>query len=104
MDARVLILGTLPSSESLKQCKYYAKNANSFWWIMGQLLGSLPEDYEQRLGVLKKNGIALWDVCRSAERSGSLDSRIVASTIVPNDFKAFLAHQPGAKSGLTERN
>jgi double-stranded uracil-DNA glycosylase len=90
-DARVLILGTLPSTESLKRRQYYARKTNAFWWIMGELVGALPEmEYEERLSVLRKNGIALWDICHSAERSGSLDSKILSSTIVPNDLNWFL--------------
>ena len=92
-DARTLILGTLPGAESLECDEYYAKKTNSFWWIMGELVGALPGmEYKERLSILKKNGIALWDVCHSAERSGSLDSKIVASTIEPNDFSSFIAH------------
>ena len=92
-DARVLILGTLPSTESLKRSQYYANKANGFWWLMGELVGASPEmEYKERLSVLKKNGIALWDVCHSAERSGSLDSKILSSTIEPNDLSSFLAH------------
>lgn len=72
--ARVLILGTLPGVKSLEQCEYYAHPRNCFWWIMGELTGAstlLP--YAARLDRLRQAGIALWDVCRSAERAGSSD-------------------------------
>jgi TDG/mug DNA glycosylase family protein len=92
-DACVLILGTLPGAESLERCEYYARKTNSFWSIMGELVGALPDmEYKERLDVLNRNGIALWDVCHSAERSGSLDSRIIVSTIEPNDLSSFLAN------------
>ncbi len=92
-DARALILGTLPGAESLKRNEYYAKKTNSFWLIMGELVGALPGmEYKERLSILKKDGIALWDVCHSAERSGSLDSKIIASTIEPNDLSSFIAY------------
>lgn len=87
-DARVLILGTLPGAESLKQQRYYAKQQNSFWPIMGMLYGASPDiAYDERLEILKNNRIALWDVCASASRAGSLDSNIQAP--IPNDFPAF---------------
>ena len=89
--AQVLILGTLPSAESLRLNEYYAKKANSFWRIMGDLVGAIPEmAYQNRLRILKENGIALWDVCLSAERAGSVDANILQSSVVPNDFESFL--------------
>ena len=92
-DARVLILGTLPSIESLKQQQYYAKKQNSFWKIMEELVGAAPDlPYETRLNRLLEHGIALWDVCAAAERKGSLDADIKAPK--PNDFSSlFQAHR-----------
>lgn len=34
------------------------------------------QPYEQRLALMKINGVGLWDVITSAEREGSLDSAI----------------------------
>ncbi|HEU5046777.1 MAG TPA: DNA-deoxyinosine glycosylase [Rickettsiales bacterium] len=91
-DARVLILGTLPGAESLRQGEYYALRHNSFWWIMGELVGAFPElPYTERLAQLKRHGIALWDVCHSALRPGSLDSNIAPDSIIANDFAGFFA-------------
>ena len=60
------------------------------------ILGISPDlPYSERLRCLIDHGIALWDVCASAERRGSLDSAIRHPTVVPNDFAAFLASQPG---------
>jgi hypoxanthine-DNA glycosylase len=87
-DARVLILGTLPGRESLRQGQYYANKQNSFWKIMEALAGAdsgLP--YADRLRGLIENRIALWDVCAAAAREGSLDANIRA--LAPNDFTAF---------------
>jgi hypoxanthine-DNA glycosylase len=89
-DARVLILGTLPGEESLRRKEYYANRANGFWKIMGELIGATPDmSYADRRALLKKKRIALWDVCASAHRAGSLDSKIQSSTIMPNDFGSF---------------
>jgi len=89
-NAQLLILGSLPGEESLRRQQYYAKAGNSFWKIMGMLVGASPEMiYEKRLRQLTNNGIALWDVCASAERIGSLDSKIQVSTIKENDFVSF---------------
>ena len=89
-DARLLILGSLPGVESLEKGQYYAKKQNSFWRIMGDLWQAGPLlSYAERLKRLKANKIALWDVCASAERRGSLDSNIELTTIVPNDLAGF---------------
>lgn len=92
-DARVLILGTLPGAESLRQGRYYAKPQNSFWRIMDALTDAPPDAaYEERLDRLVDHRIALWDVCEAAERLGSLDSAIKSPK--PNDFAPFFAaHQ-----------
>jgi TDG/mug DNA glycosylase family protein len=90
--ARILILGTLPSVQSLERREYYGNRTNQFWRIMGDLVGAGPDvPYAQRIAILIANHIALWDGCRSATRTGSLDAKIQRSTIVANDFAAFLA-------------
>lgn len=94
-NARVLILGTLPSVKSLERGEYYAHPRNSFWWIMGKLVGASPDlAYENRLLQLRNSGIALWDVCRSAERTGSSDARILMESVQPNDFRSFFDNHP----------
>ena len=92
-DARVLILGTLPGTEFLKQQQYYAKTQNCFWKIMGELTGAHPDiPYRERLDCLLENRIALWDVCAAAEREGSLDAAIKFP--IPNDFPSFFQAHP----------
>jgi hypoxanthine-DNA glycosylase len=94
-EARVLILGTLPSVKSLAAGEYYAYPRNCFWWIMGELTGAtLDLSYVDRLEKLRKSGIALWDVCRAAERAGSSDAEIRMETVEPNDFRAFFGAHP----------
>lgn len=92
VDARVLVLGSLPGRMSLEKQQYYAQPHNAFWKIMGRLFGAVPElPYERRLDVLRAQRVAVWDVLAAGERSGSLDSAIVASSIVVNDFGTFFA-------------
>jgi len=98
-NARVLILGSLPGRVSLEMQQYYAQPHNAFWRIMGRLLSFAPElPYPKRLIALKNAGIALWDVCASAHRPGSLDSAIVGPSVVPNDFAEFLDGHTAIKS------
>lgn len=94
-DARVLVIGTLPGPESLRQQQYYAQSRNSFWRIMGELVGAGPDlPYPRRLEVLVGHRMALWDVCAAAERVGALDAAIRRASVVPNDFMAFFRDHP----------
>ncbi|WP_423909540.1 DNA-deoxyinosine glycosylase [Candidatus Spongiihabitans sp.] len=99
-DARatVLILGTMPSEESLRKKQYYGNPRNAFWKIMGRLLKfERAAIYEERTEILKNNKIALWDVMQSCERQGSLDSAIINSTIIENDFVSFYRSHPNIR-------
>jgi hypoxanthine-DNA glycosylase len=92
-DARILILGSMPGKESLRQQQYYAHPQNAFWKIMGEFTGAQPSLlYAQRLQCLKNARIALWDVLHTCERIGSLDSDIEQEQA--NDFTAFFARHP----------
>ena len=89
-DARVLVLGSLPGAESLRQRRYYAQPRNAFWPIMGALFGAGPErPYQARVLRLLARRVAVWDVCERAYRTGSLDTSIVRDSIVVNDFASF---------------
>lgn len=91
-DAHALILGTMPSKVSLREQQYYAHPQNAFWRIVGEILGfDAASPYESRTRALASAGFALWDVLKSCQREGSLDSDIDSSTLVPNDFAAFFA-------------
>jgi double-stranded uracil-DNA glycosylase len=94
-DARVLILGSLPGRESLRRRQYYAQPQNAFWRIMGALFDAGPErSYAERRAQLIAARVAVWDVCAAAYRAGSLDSAILASSVVANDLGRFLARHP----------
>jgi TDG/mug DNA glycosylase family protein len=92
-DARVLILGTLPGAVSLATGQYYAQPRNAFWGIMGELIGAtVTLRYKERVQRLVERRVALWDVCASARRSGSLDTAIRSASVLPNDIAGFLLY------------
>jgi len=95
-QATVLVLGSLPGRASLDAYQYYAHSRNAFWRIVAELLQVSPDSsYTQRVDALTRSHIAVWDVLRSGVRpASSLDSAIVASTVVPNDFTAFFTAHP----------
>ena len=80
----------MPGAASLRKSQYYGHPRNQFWRLMGAVLGeNLREmDYRKRLAVLKKRGIALWDVLASCRREGSLDSDI--SDERPNEIAKLI--------------
>lgn len=93
--AAVLILGSFPGRMSLGKQQYYGHPRNGFWPIMSRLL-DFDNDlaYQLKLQQLQKNRIGLWDVLARCRRPGSLDSSIVAGSLVINDFKRFFADHP----------
>ena len=94
--ARVLILGSMPSVESLNQGFYYAHPRNAFWHILADVYGEpLPVDIPGKVALLTRHDIALWDVLQSCERQGSLDSAIRQPT--PNDFRSLFLRCSGIR-------
>ena len=93
-DARILILGSMPSRESLARQQYYAHPRNAFWPIMTSLLAIDSQTYEGRAEGVRSRGVAIWDVLGACFRPGSLDADIDDTSLVPNDFQPFFRNQP----------
>ena len=88
-ESTILILGSLPGEESLKQQQYYAHNRNLFWKIMFDILKAAPTtDYNRKCQLLLDNHIALWDMVHRGNRIGSLDSNIKNEEV--NNLNSFL--------------
>lgn len=91
----VLILGTIPGHDSLVKGEYYANSRNAFWNIMGELVSAGPKlPYNDRIEILIRNGVAVWDVLRAGHRQGSSDAKIKNDSFEVNDFNSFLASHP----------
>ena len=97
-DARLVILGSFPGAASLAAQQYYGHPRNALW----ALLSALWDDdlvalaYPARLAALARRRVGLWDVYRSCERAGSLDSAIRAP--LPNDLARLRALAPGLQA------
>ena len=92
-NARILILGSLPGDLSIAKDQYYAHPKNRFWKILFTLFEKeFSTDYMDRVQLLKTNQIALWDVCASAIRPGSMD--IAITEVVPNKINQLLQENP----------
>lgn len=76
-NSKILILGSIPGIKSLEMQQYYAHPQNKFWKIIFEILNEeFTTNYRQRIEILEKHHIALWDVIDTCERKGSLDSEI----------------------------
>lgn len=97
LHSRILILGSLPGDRSLAAQEYYAHPQNRFWKILHSLHNKeLPTTYAEKLSLLALARIALWDVCQSAQRRGSMDTDIMAE--VPNPIPTLLQENPSIET------
>ena len=96
-DARVLVLGSLPSKASIRAREYYAHPRNAFARLDQVVVcrravrDHLPRHGTLRCRALEECGIAVWDVLKSSMRPGSLDADIDMESAVPNDFEGFFS-------------
>ncbi|VXB12223.1 MULTISPECIES: DNA-deoxyinosine glycosylase [Chryseobacterium] len=96
-QSKILILGSIPGVKSLEKQQYYAHPQNKFWKIIFELFNEkFTEDYSERINILKKNHIAIWDVIDSCERKGSLDSEIKNEEA--NQIEELLENYPNIKA------
>lgn len=97
-NALLAILGSFPGRTSLQAQQYYAFARNHFWPIVGTLL-DMPDlvgkPYAQKMALLHKRRIALWDVYAACIREGSLDADIEAGE--PNDLGLLTRRAPGLR-------
>jgi hypoxanthine-DNA glycosylase len=96
--SKILILGSFPGKASLKKRQYYGHKQNRFWVILSELL---KEDFEsagylEKIRLLRKHRIALWDMIDSCRRRGSSDNNIKDMAL--NDIPGLLAEYPNIKS------
>ncbi|MEO8253605.1 MAG: DNA-deoxyinosine glycosylase [Flavobacterium sp.] len=96
-ETEILILGTMPGIASLEKQEYYAHPRNHFWKIIYTLFDELPVSvyFEEKIKLLEKNKIGIWDVLENCERKGSLDIHIKNQK--PNDFENLFKQYPNIK-------
>ena len=83
----------MPSKKSLELQQYYGHPRNAFWKILFSLFSSdFSSDYNNRKSLAIENKIAIWDVCYTAIRKGSLDSDIKDEK--PNNIDKLIIENP----------
>ena len=96
-ESKILILGSIPGIKSLEMKQYYAHPQNKFWKIICELFHEeLTTDYAERIKILEKYHVALWDVIDTCERKGSLDSEILNEEA--NKIGELLHNYPNIKA------
>lgn len=92
-DARVLILGTMPSPKSRAAGFYYGHPQNRFWKVMAALFSvPVPQTNEEKTAFCHAHKIALWDVLSSCSIVGASDQSI--RDPVANDLSVILRKAP----------
>ncbi|MGB4661603.1 MAG: DNA-deoxyinosine glycosylase [Mobilitalea sp.] len=88
--SKILILGSFPSVKSREAEFYYHNPQNRFWTVISAVYKEpIPITIEEKKEMLLRNGVAVWDVVKSCEISGSADNTI--RNVVPNDLEEILS-------------
>lgn len=88
-NSEILILGSFPSVKSREQGFFYGHPQNRFWRVLARVYNcQTPNTIEEKFAFLLDNHIALWDVIKSCEITGSADSSI--KNVEVNDISEIL--------------
>lgn len=89
-ESEILILGTMPSPKSREAAFYYAHPQNRFWPALALALGdAIPGTQDEKIALILRHRLALWDVLASCDIIGASDASI--KNPVPNDIPALIA-------------
>lgn len=95
--SKILILGSVPGIKSLEMQQYYAHPQNQFWKLMFHLFDEeFSSNYTEKLRLLKRHHIALWDVIESCERKGSRDTEIKDE--IDNNIPKLIENHPNIQT------
>lgn len=89
-NSKVLILGSFPSVKSREVCFFYGHPQNRFWKLLASIYEEdVPVTVEEKRAFLLRHSIAVWDVIKSCDITGSSDASI--KNVVPNDLSMILS-------------
>jgi len=94
-DTEILILGTFPSLDSFKYDFYYAHKRNQFWKILHELCQMPVDNRAEKIALLQKAKIGLWDIVASCERINSSDNNLKQCRL--HDIEALLQKYPSIR-------
>jgi len=94
-DSKILILGSFPSIDSFNNSFYYGHKRNQFWKILSSITNYPINNQDQKIWLLKRSKIALWDMVKECNRENSLDNSL--EDIEVNDIASFIEEYPTIK-------
>lgn len=112
-DSEILILGSLPGDKTLEvnekiksadeygTPQYYCSPSNRFWKIIASLQNQNSKasfSDAEKSDLLKSTRIALWDVCKTANRKNSDDKNIKNATFDYESIRDFIKNNPNIKT------
>lgn len=108
-DSEILILGTFPSIKSFENNFYYSHPRNQFWDILSIIFNDKkPENIREKIEILKKHKIALWDaVCECVRKEGNSrddNLEIIKPCNIENLLKTYTNIQKVAVTSRTAEN
>lgn len=88
-DSKTLILGSFPSVKSRESAFFYAHPQNRFWKVIAQIYEKpVPASVEEKKQLILENHLALFDVIKQCDISGSSD--ISVKSVVANDISPLI--------------
>ena len=89
-ESEILILGSFPSVKSREAQFFYAHPQNRFWRMLAAVYDETPPaTVDEKKRLLLSHRLALWDVIRTCDITGSADVSI--KNAVPNDIPLLIA-------------
>lgn len=89
-NSKYLILGSFPSVKSRETHFYYGNPQNRFWKIIASLFQEpVPSSIAEKIELLHRHHIAVWDTLQSCSITGSSDASIGNPAI--NDIRFLLS-------------
>lgn len=97
-SSNILILGSFPGPLSLKKQEYYAYPQNQFWRFLANIFnhGRGLDSYKEKIELLSRSGIGLWDMVASCKRRGACDGNI--KNMALNDISGLLGRYPNIEA------
>lgn len=96
LNPKIFILGTKPGNQELRKQEYYANNGNAFWKIIYELTEEVfSKNYAQRIDVLLRNNIAIWDIIQFGRRVKPGASNVKEE--IPNPINEIIEMYPSVK-------